>query len=148
MICLLIGSVAVAALPFVGWLFGGPLFLVAFILAIVAMSKNNIGQGIVLLLATLTVPVVAQIFGFIAWAALGVATGSSTGGHIAERDAHRTPSSRYSQPQSSFTSEFGEASRAAAVQERINKEAKRLHGSENAALSDAELERLNKDISR
>jgi hypothetical protein len=81
MICLLIGSVAVAALPFVGWLFGGPLFLVAFILAIVAMSKNNIGQGIVLLLATLTVPVVAQIFGFIAWAALGAAAGSSTGGH-------------------------------------------------------------------
>jgi hypothetical protein len=34
-----------------------------------------------LLLATLTVPVVAQVFGLIAWAALGAAAGSSTGGH-------------------------------------------------------------------
>jgi hypothetical protein len=62
-ICLIIGCIAVALIPLLGWALGAPLFLVAFILSIVAMSKNNIGRGITLLLCTLAFPWLAQVVG-------------------------------------------------------------------------------------
>jgi hypothetical protein len=70
-ICLLIGCAAVALIPLLGWGLGAPLFLVAFILSIVAMSKNNIGRGITLLLCTLTFPWVAQVIGIAFYVGVG-----------------------------------------------------------------------------
>jgi uncharacterized membrane protein len=62
-ICLLLGCVLVGLIPLVGWLFGGPLFLIAIILSIIAMCKNNVGRGIVLLFCTFLFPIIAQVIG-------------------------------------------------------------------------------------
>ena len=72
-VCLMIGCVLVGLIPLLGWFIGGPLFLMAFILSIIAMSKNNIGNGIILLFGTLTLPWLAALAGLLFWAAIGSA---------------------------------------------------------------------------
>jgi hypothetical protein len=67
-ICLLIACLAIAAIPLVGWVIAGPLILVNFILAIVAMSQNQTKNGIMMLLGSFVCPVIAQVIGLALWA--------------------------------------------------------------------------------
>jgi hypothetical protein len=85
-LCLFVGCVLVGLIPLLGWFIGGPLFLVAFILSIIAMSKNNIGNGIMLLFGTLTMPWLATLIGVLFYASLGAAASSSSTASV-----HPTP---------------------------------------------------------
>jgi hypothetical protein len=74
LLLLLIGCGAIAIIPIFGWMIGGPLALVAFILSIIGMSKNDVGNGVCLLLMSLVAPWVAQFCGIILWMAIGASS--------------------------------------------------------------------------
>ncbi len=65
-ICIGIAAVALMFLGPFGWFLAVPLSLVAFILAIVAMSKGNTKGGLILLAASIGVPLLVQLI----WIAL------------------------------------------------------------------------------
>jgi hypothetical protein len=61
-ICLLIG-VVMELIPFpLFWVYGG-LFAAAFVLAIVAITRGQTGQGIVLLIASMIIPIIGWFAG-------------------------------------------------------------------------------------
>lgn len=65
-ICIGIAALALIFLGPLGWFFATPLALVTFILAIVAMSKGNTKGGLILLGASIGVPLLVQLI----WIAL------------------------------------------------------------------------------
>lgn len=60
-ICLAIAVVPILIGGPFGWFLAGPLALVAFILAIVGLTKGNTTGGIILLISSIVAPLMAQL---------------------------------------------------------------------------------------
>ena len=102
-VCLAIAWVAfLVPFPGLGLLVGWPLNLVAFILAIVAMSKMGAGAGLWQLLASL---LASPVIYFIGWAVLfgmaGTGHSHSTSGSAAQSSAPHASAALVTQPQAS-----------------------------------------------